>query len=49
MRTFILSVIVGTFLTAMGVHAAGSERLGAKDPRRLLNDGQERQFQLQLE
>ena len=49
MRTFILGVIVGTFLTAMGVHAAGSERLGAKDPRRLLNDEQERQFQPQLE
>ena len=46
MRTFILGVIVGTFLTAIGVHAAGSER---PDSRRLLNDEREQHFRLQLE
>ena len=49
MRTFILGVIVGTCLTALGVQAAGTERSGSKDPQRLLNDEREQAFRLQLE
>ena len=41
MRTFILGVIVGILLTTIGVHAAGNERFGTKNPRQLLNDERE--------
>jgi hypothetical protein len=46
MRNFIHGVMVGTLLTAMGVQAAGKEGNGGRPPH--LNDGRERQFQLQL-
>ncbi len=49
MRTFILGVIVGILLTTIGVHAAGNERFGTKNPRQLLNDEREQAFRLQLE
>ncbi len=49
MRNFILGILVGTVLTAMGVQAAGKDGVGSSGRPPLLNDERERQFQLQLE
>jgi hypothetical protein len=49
MRNFILGVMVGTVLTAMGVHAAGKDGPGGIPQPPRLHDERERQFQLQLD
>ncbi len=49
MRNFVLGIIVGMLLTAMGVQAGSRDGQGTEDPRRHLNAERERQFQLDLE
>ena len=49
MRNFILGVMVGTLLTAMGVHAAGKDGQGGIPQPPRLHDAREQQFQLQMD
>jgi hypothetical protein len=49
MRNFVLGVMIGSLLTAIGGQAAGKDGIGGSGRPPLLNNERERQFQLQLE
>ncbi len=49
MRNFVLGVMVGTLLTAIGVQAAGKDGMSGSGRPTLSNNEREQQFQLQLE